>query len=131
MADPFTDTMGIGGSLSPIISSTISIGIKIIAGLLLLGAIFAFFLWRKNQKNYNIPVLICIPRSNNTITDMIEGVGGYFKTKTADGGDVTVFRLKRKGTPSVEIPPPSSHFLVGLKQKIIPCDKKELMILNQ
>jgi len=72
----------------------------------------------KESKNYNIPVLICIPRSNNTITDMIEGVGGYFKTKTADGGDVTVFRLKRKGTPSVEIPPPSSHFLVGLNKRL-------------
>jgi len=50
MADPFTDTMGIGGSLSPIISSTISIGIKIIAGLLLLGAIFAFFYGERIKK---------------------------------------------------------------------------------
>jgi len=118
MANPFTDSTGIGGNLTPIISSTISIGIKIIIGLLILGGIVAVLLWRKNQKNYNIPVTICIPRSNNTITDMIDGVGGYFKTKTSDGGYVTVFRLKRKGTPSVELPPPSSHFLVGLNRKL-------------
>lgn len=118
MADPFTDTMNIGGSLTPIISGTISIGIKIISGLLVLGVLFVIFLYYKNKKNYNIPVLICIPRSNNTIIDMVDGIGGYFKTKTRDGGDVTVFRLKRKGTPSIEIPPPSSHFLVGLNKRL-------------
>ena len=66
----------------------------------------------------NIPVTIWIPRSDGKITDEINGKGGYFRLKQKEGGYITIFRLKRKGLASIELPPPSSRFLVGLSRKL-------------
>jgi len=119
MVNPFTDYMGgIGSGVTPIVSGVFDIIIKVIAGLLFLTGVVIFAIWKKNKKNYNVPVTIWIPRSNNKILDEVSGVGGYFKEPNKDGGYTTVFKLKRKGIPTVEIPPPSSHFLVGLSKKL-------------
>jgi len=71
---------------------------------------------KKNKKMYNIPVTIWIPRSDGKIVDEFSATGGYFKSKAVQG--TTSFRLKRKGVSTLEIPPPSSRFLVGLNRKL-------------
>jgi len=89
--------------------------IMIILGLVVLGAIVAAaVIWKKRREMYNIPVTIWIPRSDGKVIDEIDAKGGYFKSKN----DITSFRLKRKGLPIVDIPPPSSRFLVGLRRKL-------------
>jgi len=114
MANPFTDYLGdVAGPFSQIGGNIINIGIKVIAGLLLIGLIAGILIWRKNKKRYNIPVTIWIPRSDGKIVDEFPAKGGYFKTN-----GVTSFRLKRKKLRTVEIPPPSSRFLVGLSRKL-------------
>jgi len=115
MANPFEDYLGgMGGSFTTIVGSTISIVIKLIAGILLFALIIGFFLWKRNARKYNIPVTIWIPRSDGKITDEIKAKGGYFKSKKG----VTTFRLKRKKLSTIDIPPPSSRFLVGLSRKL-------------
>lgn len=109
---------GFAASISNMLGTAVGWGIKIIAGLLLIGAIGGFLFWRKRKKMYNIPVTIWIPRSDGKITDEIKAKGGYFKTKQEEGGTITSFRLKRKGQPTIDIPPPASRFLVGLKRKL-------------
>lgn len=119
MVNPFTDYVGdLGGGVGSVASGAIDLIMKILIGLFFLGLITGFFIYRRRQKNYNIPLTIWIPRSNNRIVDEISGKGGYFSVKNEDGGHTTVFRIKRKGTPIVEIPPPSSHFLIGLNRKL-------------
>ncbi len=119
MANPFTDyTNDLTGSIGSIVSSTTSLIIKIIAGVLGISLIFGILIWNKKRKAYNIPVTIWIPRSNGKIIDEVQAKGGYFKTKQKDGGNITTFRLKRKGLSSIDIPPPSSGFLVGLSRRL-------------
>ena len=102
---------GIGGS-----TLGVFLGAMKVIGWLILGAILiggAFF-WRKvstNKKAYNIPVTIFIPRSDNKTRDVITCKGGYFKSEEVGG--ITTFRLKRPGLKPLDIPPPSSQYLMG------------------
>jgi len=109
---------GFSSSIGSVTSSAISLIIKVLAGLLGIVFISAMAYIQKQRKNYNIPVTIWIPRSDGKITDEINAKGGFFKTKNLHGGHTTSFRLKRKGVASVEIPPPHSKFLVGLRRKL-------------
>jgi len=119
MANPFSDYLGdLGGSYTSMLGTTLSFAVKILAGVLLLGIVVWFILWKRKKKMFNIPVTIWIPRSDGKITDEVSGVGGYFRTKQRDGGLVTSFRLKRKGVSTIDIPPPASRFLVGLRRKL-------------
>jgi len=85
------------------------------AVLFILVSILAFR-YIRNKKSYNIPITIWIARSDNKVVDEVLGSGGYFKTKPVGG--ITTFRVKRKGVPTVEIPPPDSKFLVGLSRHL-------------
>ena len=119
MANPFSDYTGeLGGTFKGILSGAIGITTKILVGVLILGVIVTIIILRKRKKAMNIPVTIWIPRSDGKITDEITAVGGYFRTRQRDGGYVTNFRLKRKGLSAIEMPPPSSRFLVGLSRKL-------------
>lgn len=106
------------GSFTGIAGSIISMLVKIIAGILVLGIIIFILYWNKKRKTYNIPVTIWIPRSDGKITDEISAVGGFFKTKQPNGGEITTFRLKRKGQSPLDLPPPPSRYLVGLSRKV-------------
>jgi len=119
MANPFADYGGeLGQGFKNIFTSAGSIALKAVVGVLILGLVIAFVMWRKRKKQMNIPVTIWIPRSDGKITDEIKALGGYFRLKQAEGGYITVFKLKRKGLASIELPPPSSRFLVGLSRKL-------------
>ena len=119
MANPFSDYLGdLGGSYTSMLGTTLSFAVKILAGVLLLGIVVWFILWKRKKKMFNIPVTIWIPRSDGKITDEVSGIGGYFRTKQREGGMVTTFRLKRKGISTLDIPPPASRFLVGLRRKL-------------
>ncbi len=119
MADPLTDYgSNIMGSFSGIVGTTVSLVVKILGGLVALGIVGFFLFWRKQQKQYNIPVTIWIPRSDGKITDEVQAKGGFFAVKPKDGGKITSFRLKRKGLGSIDIPPPNSRFLVGLSRRL-------------
>lgn len=112
MADILTSQFaGIAGSV-------ISILVKILGGALILGIFIGIIMWRKQKKKFNIPVTVWIPRSDGKITDEINAKGGFFKIPVKDGGTVTSFRLKRKGQQSVDMPPPTSRFLVGYSRKL-------------
>jgi len=118
MANPFSESLGeLGGPIGNIIGMTTSILFKIGIGVFALIVFVVVFLWYKNKKRYNIPVTIWIPRSDGKITDELTGKGikgGYFKSKEGS----TRFRLKRKGIPTIDLPPPSSRFLVGLSRRL-------------
>ena len=119
MANPFTDYAGtLGGTFSGIFSSLGNTLLKVVGLVLFLGIVIAVLIWRKRKKSMNIPVTIWIPRSDGKITDEINAIGGYYRLKQREGGYITVFRLKRKGLRSIELPPPSSRFLVGLSRKL-------------
>ena len=119
MANPFTEYTGsMGSGISGIVSSTTNLVLKAVVVVVVLSAVIFFIMWRKRKKQMNIPVTIWIPRSDGKITDEITAKGGYFRLKQSEGGYITVFRLKRKGLASIELPPPSSRFLVGLSRKI-------------
>jgi len=100
----------------PIVSGIIKVGgwgLGIIVFFIVLAIVLKFY---KNKKAFNIPVTVWIPRSDNTIVDELTCRGGYFKSAAVGG--VTSFRLKRKGLPVIDIPPPSSKFLVGLSRHL-------------
>ena len=119
MANPFTDYVGeLGGTFTGILSSTWGMVSKILGAVLFCGIIIGIIIWRKKKKEMNIPVTIWIPRSDGKITDEINAKGGYIRSRQSDGGTITLFRLKRKGISSADIPPPSSRFLVGLSRKL-------------
>ena len=119
MANPFSDYVGeLGGSFTGIFTSSLDLIIKVLAAVLVCGLIIGIVVWRKKKKQMNIPVTIWIPRSDGKITDEINARGGYFRIRQAQGGTITTFRLKRKGLSSIDIPPPSSSFLVGLSRKL-------------
>ena len=75
-----------------------------------------YFLGRKENLAFNIPVTILIPRSDNKTRDIIHGKGGYFKSQAIGG--ITTFRLKRKGVGTIELPPPASRFLIGFNREL-------------
>ena len=118
MANPFTDYVGgLSGPFGQIAGGILDLVIKVIIGILALITIIVIIWWKRNSKRYNIPVTIWIPRSDGKVTDELSGkgiVGGYFKSR----GGTTSFRLKRKGLSTIDIPPPSSKFLVGLSRKL-------------
>jgi len=119
MANPFTDYAGeLGGSFTGMLGSTWDIVSKLLIAGVISGAVIAWIIWRKKKKAMNIPVTIWIPRSDGKITDEIQATGGYYRFKQPEGGYVTVFKLKRKGLGAIELPPPSSRFLVGLSRKL-------------
>jgi len=119
MANPFSDYAGdLGGSFSGIFVSAGSLIAKIVGAVLFCGIIIGIIMWRKKKKAMNIPVTIWIPRSDGKITDELQAIGGYLRTKQTDGGYITSFRLKRKGLSPVDLPPPASRFLVGLSRKL-------------
>jgi len=119
MANPFTEYTGsLGEGITGMVSSTTNLLLKALLAVGVFGLVIFFVLWRKRKKQMNIPVTIWIPRSDGKITDEIPAKGGYFRLKQAEGGYITIFRLKRKGLASIELPPPSSRFLVGLSRKL-------------
>jgi len=105
-------------SLGSMSSSAISLIIKGVAGFLGMLVIVVLLLAIQKRKQFNIPVTIWIPRSDGKITDEISAKGGFFKVKQPQGGSISCFRLKRKGQAAIDIPPPSSRFLVGLSRKL-------------
>lgn len=118
MANPFSESGNLVGGIAPVVSSSISIIIKVIIAILIIGGLIGFAIWYKKKKQMNIPVTIQISRSNNTLVDEYEAKGGYFTINTKEGGTITVFRLKRKGLPSIDIQPPPSNYLIGLSKKL-------------
>lgn len=99
------------------ISNTLMIILGWVGGAVVFITLLIFaFRFSKNKKSYNIPVTIWIARSDNKVVDEIVARGGYFKTKPVGG--ITTFRVKRKGVPIAEIPPPDSKFLVGLSRHL-------------
>jgi len=118
MTNPFSDTIGQFSGVTGSITNLASLGVKIAGVVLFFIFILVFIIWRKNRKSYNIPVTIWIPRSDGKLMDELSAKGGYFRTTQRDGGAITTFRLKRKGLPTIDIPPPASRFLVGLSRKL-------------
>ena len=106
------------GSFSGMLGTFVNFAIKLLAGLLGIILLGVGIWWNKNKKMYNIPVTIWIPRSDGKIIDDVSAKGGYFKTRQPNGGEVTTFRLKRKGQKVIDIPPPASRYLVGLSRKV-------------
>lgn len=102
---------GIGGGL-------LDLSIKILGGLVAFFGIGALLFYNKQKKKFNIPVTVWIPRSDGKITDEVSAKGGFFKTRQPQGGEITSFRLKRKGQKVIDLPPPASRFLVGLSRKL-------------
>ena len=88
----------------------LGIGAVVIIGAFMLGK------KRKEKQAFNIPVTIIIPRSDGNTRDMIHAKGGYFKS--APVGGITTFRLKRRGVGVIEMPPPSSQYLIGLNREL-------------
>jgi len=107
-----------GGTMGTAAISGLKLIIKVLAGILGMTLIGVGIYIQQRKKNFNIPVTIWIPRSDGKITDEITAKGGFFKTKQPEGGFISSFRLKRKGTPTIDIPPPHSRFLVGLSRKL-------------
>lgn len=103
-------------AIGEIVGGTLSLVFWLIFGALLLAGAFYFGKKRKERQAYNIPITILIPRSDNRTRDIIHAIGGYFKSQEVGG--ITSFRLKRKGVGVVEIPPPSSRFLVGHNREL-------------
>ena len=119
MANPFSEYAGqLGEGFSGILGTTWSVVSKVLLALGFCGVVITIILWRKRKKAMNIPVTIWIPRSDGKITDEIQAKGGYIRLKQTEGGYITIFKLKRKGLATLEIPPPSSRFLVGLSRKL-------------
>lgn len=108
----------LSGSFSGLGEGLLNLSTKILGGLIALFGIGALLFYNSQRKKYNIPVTIWIPRSDGKITDEISAKGGFFKTKQPQGGEITSFRLKRKGQKVIDIPPPPSRFLVGLSRKL-------------
>ncbi len=98
------------------IKGTLSLIFWLIGGVLLLVGVFFWSRKRKEKMAFNIPVEIYIPRSDNKTRDIIDAMGGYFKSQAVGG--ITTFRLKRKGVGVIEIPPPASRFLIGMDRRL-------------
>jgi len=107
---------GLGGSAGQMVGSLIRVIAYAFGAVLVIAALGFAAAFKKNKRMFNIPVTIWIPRSDGKIVDEFRAVGGYFKSKAVGG--TTSFRLKRKGVSTIEIPPPSSRFLVGLDRKL-------------
>jgi len=110
------DFFGMEGSIGDIGASILQIGFYVIAAAMAIIIIMVIGKTIKNKKSFNIPVTIWIPRSDNKILDEVPAMGGYFKSKAVGG--ITSFRLKRKGVSIVEMPPPASRFLVGMRRHL-------------
>lgn len=107
-------TGGLGGA--GLATGLLRVLMYILGGVVFVVALIFAVRWRKNKKSFNIPVTIWIPRSDGKIVDEIKGKGGYFKSQAVGG--ITSFRLKRPGVSVIDIPPPSSRFLVGLDRHL-------------
>jgi len=109
--------MAIGsGVISETLSSTLYLIFWLVVGAILIVGAIILAKKRKQSKAFNIPVMIFIPRSDNKTKDIIMAKGGYFKSTPVGG--ITTFRLKRKGVGVIEMPPPASRFLMGLKRRL-------------
>ncbi len=109
--------MAIGGStVSSAVSGTLSLIFWLAGGVVLIVVALVFGKKYKENKAFNIPVTIFIPRSDNKTRDIIRAKGGYFKSQAVGG--ITTFRLKRKGVGTIELPPPESRFLVGFNREL-------------
>jgi len=108
----------VGSNMGGVVSGVLNVVIKALVGILIFGAIGVFLYIRKQKKQLNIPVTIWIPRSDGKIMDQISAKGGYFKNRQPNGGEITTFRLKRKGQKMLDIMPPASRFLVGLSRHL-------------
>lgn len=106
----------ITATLGGITGGIVKVGAYGIGIILLAVIVFVISKKGKEKKSFNIPCTIIIPRSNNTTQDIVHARGGYFKTKPVGG--VTVFRLKRKGVGTIELPPPSSRYLMGYNREL-------------
>ena len=116
MADIWGPLGAVGAGGSGLVDTLIRVLVYVIAAIVLTVVIIVIVRWKKNKNAFNIPVTIWIPRSDGKIVDEFMATGGYFKSKSVGG--ITSFRLKRKGVSTIDIPPPSSHFLVGLNRKL-------------
>jgi len=105
-----------GGNVGGIIGGVTQVGFWGLIVVLAVTGMFFITRWNKNRKSFNIPVTIFIPRSDNTTSDIIRAVGGYFKSKPVGG--ITSFRLKRKGLGVIELPPPQSRYLMGFNREL-------------
>lgn len=116
--------MNLGGGLSGIgsaLSALKNILIGLAVGVIVL-ATTGFIVWkRKQNKSYNIPLIIITPRSDGRVVEINTGVGGFFKSKKVGG--ITSFRVKRKGLGMTEIPPPASSFLSSPNRTLILAQK--------
>ena len=105
-----------GSSADAILSGAIKVGLYILGFVIFVVGLYIYIKRKKEKKAFCIPVTIWIPRSDGKIMDEFSAVGGYFKSHAVGG--ITSFRLKRKGASTIDIPPPSSRFLVGLNRHL-------------
>jgi len=116
MAVDLSILLGGFGGVGGIVSGAFKFALWLIGGIIFIVLCVLAVSFKRNKKQYNIPVTIWIPRSDGKIVDEIKAKGGYFKSKSVGG--ITTFRLKRKGVSTIDIPPPASRFLVGLDRHL-------------
>jgi len=105
---------GFEGQAAGLLGGVINVFIWVIGIIVAFAVLGIILFFRKRAGQYNIPVTIWIPRSDGKVMDEFDAKGGYFVSKN----NITSFRLLRKKLPVVDIPPPSSRFLVGLRRKL-------------
>jgi len=115
MVDLGVLTFGFGGTTG-LLTGLTKVLMWLFGGVIFIGLVVFLLIWRKNKKSFNIPITIWIPRSDGTLVDEISAKGGYFKSKAVGG--ITTFRVKRRGVSIIDIPPPSSRYLVGLSRHL-------------
>ena len=98
-----------GGGVSGALETFKTIMLGLLAFVVVVGGSGVFFWKKKQNKSFNIPLIIITPRSDGLVVEVNQGLGGYFKSKKIGG--ITSFRIKRKGIGIVEIPPPPSSYL--------------------
>jgi len=96
-----------GGALQTL--KTILIAVLVIVLVIVVASIIIYK--KVQKKRFNIPLVIITPRSDGTVAEVNDGLGGFFKSKKVGG--ITSFRVKRKGIGVVEIPPPPSSYLTS------------------
>jgi len=114
-------TGGIGGGFATALQTFQYVIIGILIFIVVAAVMFFIFMKRKQKKSFNIPLIIITPRSDGRITEINEGVGGYFKNQKVGG--ITSFRVKRKGIAIADIPPPPSTFLTAPNRTLILAQK--------
>ena len=105
-----------GAAMANLLSGAMKFMAWLLGAVVMIVVLIVALRWKKQKKSMNIPVTIWIPRSDGKIVDEIKAKGGYFKSHAVEG--ITSFRLKRPSVSVIDIPPPSSRFLVGLERHL-------------